>query len=140
MRTLWADADGLYDPTDDNDRLLLGLRGMMREAELYILTSRMFEGMRHTAQRGELLNHPPRGDVRGPEGDSQWDPAEQAQRVMRRIFDVFEQQGSLHGLLRYRVTQEIRLPIRPPGGATRGPLDWRRPTRMTLQTVRHHPI
>jgi DNA invertase Pin-like site-specific DNA recombinase len=140
FRTLLADADGLYDPTDYNDRLLLGLRGMMSEAELYILKSRMFEGMRHKAKRGELLNHPPMGYVRGPDGDYQWDPDEQAQRVIRLIFDVFEQQGSLHGLLRYLVTQDIRLPIRPHYGAARGQLDWRRPTRMTLQTVLHHPI
>jgi DNA invertase Pin-like site-specific DNA recombinase len=69
VRTLLADADGLYDPTDDNDRLLLGLRGMRSEAALYILKSRMFEGMRHKAKRGELLNHPPMGYVRGPDGD-----------------------------------------------------------------------
>jgi DNA invertase Pin-like site-specific DNA recombinase len=65
---LLADAEGRYDPTDDHDRLLLGLRGMMSEAERYILKSRMFEGMRHKAKRGELLNHPPMGYVRGPEG------------------------------------------------------------------------
>jgi hypothetical protein len=64
-----ADADGLYDPTDSNDRLLLGLRGMMSDADLSILNSRMVEGMRHKAQRGELLHHPPRGYVRGPDGD-----------------------------------------------------------------------
>jgi len=95
-----ADADGLYDPTDDNERVLLGLRGMMSEAELDILKSRMFEGMRHKAQRGELLNHPPMGYVRGPDGDDQWDPDAQAQRVIRLICDVFEPQGSLHGVLR----------------------------------------
>ena len=53
--TLLADADGLYDPTDDNDRLLLGLRGMMNEAELSILKGRMHEGQRNQAKRGELL-------------------------------------------------------------------------------------
>ena len=113
---------------------------MMSEAELYLMKGRMLEGMRNKARRGELLNHPPMGDVRGPDGDYQLDPDEQAQRVVRLIFDVFEQQGSLHGWLRYLVTQDIRLPIRPHYGAARGQLDWRRPTRMTLQTVLHHPI
>src|SRR5436305_6265653 len=74
FRTLLADADGLYDPTDSNDRLLLGLRGMMSEAELSLMKGRMLEGMRHKARRGELLNHPPMGDVRGPDGDYQRDP------------------------------------------------------------------
>jgi DNA invertase Pin-like site-specific DNA recombinase len=140
FRTLLADADGLYDPTDYNDRLLLGLRGMMSEAELYLMKGRLLEGMRNKARRGELLNHPPMGYVRGPDGDYQLDPDEQAQRVVRLIFDVFEQQGSLHGLLRYLVAHDIRMPIRPHAGPNRGQLVWRRPTRMTLQNMLHHPI
>ena len=138
--TLLADADGLYDPTDYNDRLLLGLRGMMNEAELYILKGRMHEGRRNKAKRGDLLNHPPMGYVRGTDGDYHLDPDEQAQRVVRLIFDAFEQQGSLHGLLRYLVAHEIRLPIRPHKGGNRGQLEWHRPNRMTLQNVLHHPI
>lgn len=140
FRTLLADADGLYDPTDYNDRLLLGLRGMMSEAELYLMKGRMLEGMRNKARRGELLNHPPMGYVRGPDGDYQLDPDEQAQRVIRLIFDTFEAQGSLHGLLHYLVAHDIRVPIRPHGGPNRGQLVWRRPTRMTLQNMLHHPI
>jgi len=140
FRTLLADADGLYDPTDYNDRLLLGLRGMMNEAELYLMKSRLLEGMRHKARRGDLLNRPPMGYVRGPDGDYQLDPDEQVQRVVRLIFDVFEQQGSLHGLLRYLVAHDIRLPIRPHFGPNRGHLEWRRPSRMTLQSLLHHPI
>lgn len=138
--TLLADADGLYDPTDYNDRLLLGLRGMMNEAELYMLKGRMNEGRRHKAKRGELLNHPPLGYVRGADGDYRLDPDEQAQRVVRLIFDVFEQQGSLHGLLCYLVAHDIRLPIRPLKGENRGRLEWRRPNRTTLHNMLHHPI
>ena len=100
----------------------------------------MLEGMRNKARRGDLLNHPPMGYVRGPDGDYQLDPDEQAQRVVRLLFDVFEQQGSLHGLLRYLVAHDIRLPIRPHAGLNRGQLVWRRPTRMTLQNMLHHPI
>jgi len=131
FRTLLADAGGFYDPTDDNARLLLGLRGMMSEAELYLMKGRMLEGMRHKARRGELVTHPPMGYVRGPDGAYQLDPEEQAQRVIRLIFDTFEAQGSLHGLLHYLVAHDIRVPIRPHGGPNRGQLVWRRPTRMT---------
>ena len=138
--TLLADADGLYDPTDYNDRLLLGLRGMMNEAELYILKGRLHEGRLNKAKRGELLNHPPMGYVRGADRDYHLDPDEQARRVVGLIFDVFEQQGSLHGLWRYLVAHEIRLPIRPHKGPNRGQLEWHRPNRMTLQNVLHHPI
>ena len=58
---------------------------MMNEAELYIMKGRLLEGMRHKARRGDLLNHPPMGYVRGPDGDYQLDPDEQAQRVVRLI-------------------------------------------------------
>jgi DNA invertase Pin-like site-specific DNA recombinase len=140
FRTLLADADGLYDPTDDNDRLLLGLRGMRSEAERSRMKGRRLEGMRHKARRGALLHHPPMGDVRGPDGAYQLDPDEQAQRVVRLIFDVCEHQGSLHGLLRSLVAHDMRMPIRPHAGLNRGQLVWRRPTRMTLQNLLHHPI
>jgi hypothetical protein len=96
--------------------------------------------MRPTARRGERLHHPPRGYVRGPDGDEHGDPDAQAPRVMRLIFAVFEPQGSRHGWRRSLVPQDSRLPIRPPGGATRGPWDWRRPPRMTLPTWLHHPL
>ena len=96
--------------------------------------------MRHQATRGALVHQPPMGSVRGPDGDDRWDPDEPAPRVRRLIWDVFAPQGRWHGWLRSLVTHEIRLPIRPHDGAARGPLDWRRPTRLPLQTVLHHPL
>ena len=141
FRTLLADADGIYDPTDYNDRLLLGLKGTMSEAELHILKSRMYEGKRNKARRGELLVHPPIGYVRDvSRRDYEFDPDEQAQAVVRLIFEVFEEQGSLHGLLRYLVANEIQMPVRPHHGPNRGQLEWRRPNRMTLQNVLRNPI
>ena len=77
---------------------------------------------------------------RGPDGDYRIDTDEQAQHVVRLVFDVFEEQGSLHGLLRYLKKDDIRMPIRPHFGANRGQLEWRRPNRMTLQNLLHHPI
>ena len=140
FHTLLADGDRLYDPTDYNDRLLLGLHGLMSEAEVHLLKSRMLEGKRNKARRGELLNHPPIGYVRTAEGDYQLDPDEEAQSVVRLVFATFERQGSLHGLLRYLVANEIRLPIRPHFGPNRGQLQWRRPNRQTLGNMLHHPI
>lgn len=55
FRTLIADLDGLYDPTSYNDRLLLGLKGTMSEAELHILKQRMLQGALQKARRGELV-------------------------------------------------------------------------------------
>jgi len=104
---------------------------MMSEAELSLMKGRLLEGMRNKARRGALLNHPPMGYVRGPDGDSQLDPDEQAQRVIRLIFETFEAHGSLHGLLRSLMAHDMRVPIRPHAGPNRGQLVWRRPTRMT---------
>jgi DNA invertase Pin-like site-specific DNA recombinase len=140
FRTLLADADGLYDPMDDNDRLLLGVRGRMSEAELHLLKSRMLEGRRHKAQRGDLVTRPPLGYVRRPDGEHQLEPDEPAQRVVRLLFDVVEQQGSRHGLLRYLVAHDIRLPSRPHWGPNQGQLEWRRPKRLTRHNLLQHPL
>jgi DNA invertase Pin-like site-specific DNA recombinase len=140
FRTLLGDYDGLYDPTDFNDRLLLGLKGIMSEAELHFLRGRLHEGRLNKARRGELFNHAPIGYVREPGRGLALDPDEQAQAVVRLVFDQFDRQGSLHGLLRYLVHHGIRLPVRPHCGPNRGRLEWRRPNRETLQNLLHHPV
>jgi DNA invertase Pin-like site-specific DNA recombinase len=139
FRALLCDCDGLYDPTDFNDRLLLGLKGIMSEAELHFLRGRMNEGRLNKARRGELFNHASIGYVRVPDGLA-LDPDEQAQGVVRLLFDQFDRQGSLHGLLRYLVHHGIRLPVRPHFGPSRGQLQWHRPNRETLQNLLHHPV
>src|SRR3954468_14481778 len=113
FRTLLADQDGLYDPTDYNDRLLLGLKGTMSEAELHVLRSRMYQGLLNKARCGAVFNHPPAGYVKLPTGAFALDPDEQVQSVIRLLFDQFERQGSINGLLRYLVAHRIRMPIRP---------------------------
>lgn len=140
FRTLLADQDGLYDPTDYNDRLLLGLKGTMSEAELHILRSRMYQGLVNKARRGEVFNHPPAGYVKLPTGAFALDPDEQVQSVIRLLFDQFDRQGSINGLLQYLVAHHIRMPIRPHHGPNRGQLEWHRPNRVTLQNLLHHPI
>jgi DNA invertase Pin-like site-specific DNA recombinase len=139
FHALLCDYDGLYDPTDFNDRLLLGLKGIMSEAELHFLRGRMNEGRLNKARRGELFNHASIGYVRVPAGLA-LDPDEQAQGVVRLVFDQFDRQGSVHGLLRYLVRHGIRLPVRPHFGPNRGHLEWHRPNRETLQNLLHHPV
>jgi DNA invertase Pin-like site-specific DNA recombinase len=140
FRTLLADADGLYDPTDYNDRLLLGLKGTMSEAELHILKERMYQGKLNKARRGELFNLPPIGYVRSTEGSFDIDPDEQVQAVVRLIFDQFDRENTLHSLLRYLVAHHIQIPVRCYSRANRGQLQWHRPNRATLQNLLHHPI
>jgi hypothetical protein len=100
----------------------------------------MHEERLNKARRGELFNHAPAGYVRQPGGGLALDPDEQAQQVVRLVFDQFDRQGSLHGLLRYLVHYGIRLPIRARSGPDRGKLEWHRPNRETLQNMLHHPV
>lgn len=138
--TVLADPDGVYDPGNYNDRLLLGLKGTMSEAELHIMQGRLAAGRMNKARRGELFNHAPMGYVRTPSGEMALDPDEQVQSVVRLIFDQFQKLDSLNGLLQYLVHHNIRLGFRPHYGANRGQLEWRRPNRPTLQDILHNPI
>jgi DNA invertase Pin-like site-specific DNA recombinase len=139
-RTLLGDADGLYDPSQYNDRLLLGLKGTMSEAELHILKSRLQQGMWNKAGRGEVLNHAPIGYVRTIAGDFAIDPDEQVRAVVHLVFEQFPRRGSVNGVLRWLVGHQVKLPIRPHFGPDRGELQWRRASRVTLLNMLHHPI
>jgi DNA invertase Pin-like site-specific DNA recombinase len=140
FRTLLADLDGIYDPTLYNDRLLLGLKGTMSEAELHILKQRMYQGSLSKARRGDLQFALPVGYVWDAEGTIQFDPDEQVQAVVRLLFRKFEELGTLGGLLRYLVEHQIQLGIRVREGPGKGALIWRRPNRATVQMLLKHPL
>src|SRR5205823_6643340 len=89
--TLIADSDGVYDPAQYNDRLLLGLKGTMSEAELHILQQRLRQGRLNKARRGALAVPLPVGYVRRPSGEVALDPDEQVQAVVRLIFRTFDE-------------------------------------------------
>ncbi|MFD9822227.1 recombinase family protein [Streptomyces violascens] len=134
-----ADLDGVYDPADYNDRLVLGLKGTISEAELHLIKQRMWTGRLNKARRGELAFPLPSGYVRLPSGEVVFDPDEQVQTVIRLVFAQFERIGTLHGMLRYLVRHDVQLGIRLREGPDKGTLEWRRPNRMTLQTLLHNP-
>lgn len=138
--TLIGDLDGIYDPTDYNDRLLLGLKGTMSEAELHILKQRMLAGKRAKAARGELGMQVPMGYVRRPSGEVIQDPDEQARATIALVFDQFERRGTVNGVLRHLVQHHIQLPHRVRSGPCQGDLEWRRPNRATLNNLLHNPI
>jgi DNA invertase Pin-like site-specific DNA recombinase len=138
-RVLLADADGVYDPTEYSDRLLLGLHGVMNEAELHVLQQRMYQGKLNKARRGELFGAPPIGFLRVGAGEWVIDPDEQVQAVVRLIFDQFDREATLHGLLCYLVHHQVRIPVRVAGGPNKGQLEWRRPNRATLLNLLRHP-
>ena len=138
--TLIADLDGIYDPSQYNDRLLLGLKGTMSEAELHILKQRLVRGKRNKAKRGELGFNVPIGYVRRPSGEIILDPDEQAQTVVKLIFRKFEELGTLNAVLRYLVKHHIQVGVRSHSGLNKGDLEWRRPNRPTLQNLLKSPI
>jgi DNA invertase Pin-like site-specific DNA recombinase len=140
FRVLLADADGVYDPTEYADRLLLGLTGMMSEAELHVLKGRMHQGKLNKARRGELVVAVPVGYLKHPLGEVTFDPDEQVQAVVRLLFDQFDACSTVHGVLRYLIAQDIRMPVRSQAAATRGQLQWRRPSRETIRQILRHPI
>ena len=92
--TLILDEDGIYDPANFNDRLLLGLKGTLSEAELHFLQARMRGGMINKARRGELEIRPPVGLVYRDDGVLILDPDTEVQAAMRLVFETFDQTGS----------------------------------------------
>jgi DNA invertase Pin-like site-specific DNA recombinase len=138
-RTLLADLDGIYDPATHNDRLLLGLKGTISEAELYLIKQRMWGGRVAKARRGELGMEIPLGYVRRPSGEVVLDPDEQVQAVVRLVFAKFEELGTLHALLCWLVAADIELGGRHRCGPDRGELVWRRPNRTVLRNMIRNP-
>jgi DNA invertase Pin-like site-specific DNA recombinase len=138
--TLIADCDGVYDAGNFNDRLLLGLKGTMSEAELHILKARMLEGRRAKARRGELGKPVPMGYLRRPSGEVGLDPDEQAQGTIRLVFELFERFRTVGKVLRYLVEHDIRMPVRTPGGPGKGELEWHRANRPSLHNLFGNPI
>jgi len=137
---LIADLDGIYDPAHYNDRLLLGLKGTMSEAELHILRQRLHLGCLNKARRGELHFALPVGYVWGEEGQIQLDPDEQVQEVVRLIFRTFEEQGTIGAVVRYLAQHQVQIGVRVREGPGKGQLVWRRPNRMTIQNILRHPL
>jgi len=92
--TLILDEDGIYDPSHFNDRLLLGMKGTMSEAELHLLRARLIGGQLNKARRGELWIRPPLGFVYDAHGRIVFDPDQQVERAVRLLFETFRRTGS----------------------------------------------
>lgn len=138
--TMLADQDGLYNPTDYNDRLLLGLRGIMNEAELHILQGRMHQALLSKAKRGEVYMRAPIGYVKLPSGKFGLDPDEQVQSIVRMIFDEFDRRGSVRSVLRFLQQNNIKLPIRLHSGPDKGGIEWRTASPAVVNRVLRHEL
>src|SRR5512132_3127807 len=138
--TLIADADGIYHPALFNDRLLLGMKGTMSEAELHILRARLDGGIRHKAARGELRRGLPVGLVWGDgEGEICLHPDQAVTGVITAIFDRFAVCGSVRGTWLWLRDQGLKFPLQP-GAYVRGSeLIWTEPTYHAVHNVLTHP-
>ena len=137
--TLILDEDGIYDPAGFNDRLLLGLKGTMSEAELHILKARMRGGQLNKARRGELEMGPPVGLIYRPDGTIDLDPDAQVQGALRLVFETFERTGSAMRTVRLFHEQGILFPRRLRTGVSKGELRWALPQHARILQVLHNP-
>lgn len=140
FRTLIADTDGIYDPANYNDRLLLGLKGTLSEAELHVIKQRMLAGKKAKAKRGELGMQLAMGFVKHASGEIIKDPDEQAQSTTNLVFTLFDRYRTINGVLKHLVKCKVQMPHRVRGGLHKGELEWRRPNRVTLSNMLHNPI
>jgi DNA invertase Pin-like site-specific DNA recombinase len=135
--TLVIDNDGVYDLSDINDRLLLGLKSQMSEAELHWLTSRMNESKRAAARRGELRVPLPVGLVHDEDGNVVIDPDEEVAAAIRDVFAAFAQTGSAYGVAGAFAGR--RFPRRAYGGTWAGQLRWGRLTHSRAAEILRNP-
>src|SRR6201997_4681142 len=100
----------------------------------------MLAGRNAKARRGDLGKPLPMGYLRRPSGEVALDPDEQAQSVIRLVFDLFDRLRTVSGVLRYLVQNDIKMPVRLTGGPGKGELEWRRPSRPSLGDLFSNPI
>jgi hypothetical protein len=138
--TLLADQDGVYDPNDPNDRLLLGLRGTISEVELHTMRNRLDRGKLNKAERGELFMCLPIGYAWSPSHEVVMEPDEQARGVVQLILEKFVELGTGVAVFHYLLENDIKVPVRPHDGPNPGVLTWRRPSVATIYGILHNPI
>ena len=136
---LILDEDGIYDPANFNDRLLLGLKGTMSEAELHFLKARMRGGVLNKARRGELEIPPPVGLVYRDDGVLILDPDVEIQAAMRLVFETFERTGTAMQTAKLIREQGIRFPRQIRKGLNKGELHWVRAEHSRILQVLHNP-
>lgn len=135
---LIVDEQGVFDPTDPNDRLLLGLKGQMSEAEKYWMRLRMHGAKLSKARRGELRLVPPTGYMwDSTAGRLVFDPDEQVRQAIRFVFERFRTEGSAHGVRTWFIREGLRFPARRIGDSE---ARWVNPHPRTVLDILHNPI
>jgi len=121
--TLLIDADGIYDPNDFNDRLLLGLKATISEAEIHFLQERMRGGLINKAKRGELKRPIPIGYIYDDDRVIK-DPDMEVQNAVEMLFDAFRRTGSAHGAVKHFKAKGYKFPYKIGKGFRKGDVEW----------------
>jgi len=137
--TLICDEDGLYDPADFNDRLLLGLKGTMSEAELHFIRARLRGGQLSKARRGELQMGLPVGLVYDGAGAVVLDPDTGVQHALRHLFETFARTGSARAVVQAFNRDGLLFPVRVRTGQRKGELAWMPLAHWRVLNTLHNP-
>lgn len=137
--TLIADEGAVYNPREPNDRLLLGVKGTLSEAELFTLRTRLYEGRWNKARKG-LLHFPlPVGFVHTAEGDWILDPDTQVRERLDYVFDSFRRHGVVRAVVRELRQQGLEMPTRVTAKEGYGGLVWKAPSLSAVIRILHNP-
>jgi DNA invertase Pin-like site-specific DNA recombinase len=137
--TLIGDSDGVYNPRDFNDRLLLGLKGTMSEAELHSLRLRLHAGRMSKAKRGELVHHLPTGYVRLETGEVILDPDVSITDRIQLVFTKFDELGSGSQVLKHFAQHQVKLPRRQTSGLYADEVLWKPATLSAIHSILKNP-
>lgn len=137
--TLIADYDGIYDLHHFNDRLLLGLKGTMSEAELHLLQLRLAGGRKRQLERGDYRQGLPTGFIRLVDGSVDQDPDDRVRHTIELVFTIFRDLGSCNQVLAYLQENGIELPRRQMSGRFKGDILWKAPTHGAIYAMLTNP-
>ena len=138
--TLIIDEDGIYDPNNFNDRLVLGLKGTMSEAELHFLKSRMYGGKLNSARKGELRFCLPVGLSYDSDKHIVLDPDQQVQDSFKLLFKKFKQIGTARGVVRYFSEHNLQFPSREENGVMNSPIKFHDLTHGRVLSILKNPL
>jgi DNA invertase Pin-like site-specific DNA recombinase len=137
--TLIADEGAVYNPRDPNDRLLLGVKGTLSEAELFTLRTRLYEGRWNKARKGRLVFPLPTGYVRGSDGQWEFDPDVHVQERLGYVFELFRREGVARRVVRDLKASGLELPARVMAKEAYGTVVWKTPTLSTVIRLLQNP-
>ncbi len=138
-RTLIGDESAVYSPREPNDRLLLGVKGTLSEAELFTLRTRLYEGRWNKARKGHLQFPLPTGYVHSADGNWELDPDAQVRERLACLFDSFRRHGIARSVVRDLKQQGLDLPTRMTTREGYGALIWKTPSLSAVIRILRNP-